>query len=179
MSDNWVLPDWAIKEGLSCKVTHFRRDLYGLWQDLFFLTSGIPIRGSRRPYDIEGRIYSRVGCPIRGFRDFRYLDPIRPQTPYHLFGAQGSNFGPAILGYDCYRQHYGSVLDKKTGSDAFLFPVTSSSKTISVAEHSTQGQTHSWFLNIILDHLSRPNQPLSTVVESQSRDCNSNLRDVG
>ena len=89
-----------------------------------------------------------------------------------MFGAQGGNFDSATLsysalgspGYDCYRQHYDSVL-YQTGRDVFPFPITSSSTTISVAsvsEHSNQGQIQCRLCQYNSDHLSRPNHPLST-----------------
>ena len=52
------------------------------WQDLSFLTSGIPMR----PFQVEFAI----------FTDASIQDPFRP---HQHFGAQGGNFGPPSLGF--------------------------------------------------------------------------------
>ena len=59
-------------------------------------------------------------------------------------GVRHPYWGPP--GYDCYGQHYGSVLYQQTGRDLFPFSVTpNSGATIPVASypgHSFQGQAH-------------------------------------
>ena len=122
------------------------------WQDLSFLTSGIPIR----PFQAEFMIFTQSWGAQMGFPRFRVLDPFRPQGPHQHFGAQGDNFGPPSLGFsftgqptcDRYREQYSCSLYQQTGWDPFpLFPysVTSRSGSVPIARnsgHSHSGQTH-------------------------------------
>ena len=80
-----------------------------------------------------GRLYPGVGRPYGGFPDFRHLGSCRLHI-FSLFGTRRYNVSSAPLGssapgppgYECYGQHYGSVLHQQTGRDPFPLPVTSS-----------------------------------------------------
>ena len=69
------------------------------WQDLSFLTSGIPIRPSRQSSRYLRTPLPRVGAPRWGIPRFRVLDPFRPRASHQHFGAQGSNFDAPSLGF--------------------------------------------------------------------------------
>ena len=114
-----------------------------------------------------------------GFPDFGYLDPYRPQAPHQLFVAQG---GGLVV---CALQHWAPMLQCH-----HVMIATDNSTVVSYI--NKQGGTHSptllrltvelllWLdmleaqniivrarhtpgcLNLIADHLSRPNQPIST-----------------
>ena len=94
------------------------------WQDLSFLTAGIPIRPFQFTIfmDVSSQGWgAQMGIPIF----WVFGDPFRLQAPHQHFGAQGGNFGPPSLGfsftgpptYDRYRQHYSSVayINKQCG----------------------------------------------------------------
>ena len=68
------------------------------WQDLRFLTSGIPIRTFQEDFTILRTPPRRGGALTWGFPDFGYLDPYRPQARYQLSGAQGGSLCPTALG---------------------------------------------------------------------------------
>ena len=106
---------------------------------------------SRRSSQSLQTLLHRDGRLYGGFPDFKYLDRFRPQAPFHLFGTQNRNFGPTSLGYsapgppgyDHYKQQYSGFLYQQTGSDPFPYPVTSSSRSFSMASnsgHCHQGQ---------------------------------------
>ena len=89
------------------------------WQDLSFLTSGIPIR----PFQAEFPIFtdaSTQGRPHGRFPKFGCLDSLRT---HQCAGAQGGNIGPSTLGlsitgspcYDRYRQYHCCGLYQQTG----------------------------------------------------------------
>ena len=63
------------------------------WQDLSFLTSGIPIR----PFQAE--FTKALGCPHGGFSNCGCMGPFRTRAPHQCTGAQGGNIGPPSLGY--------------------------------------------------------------------------------
>ena len=112
--------------------------------------------------------------PYGGFPDFGYLDPSSPEAPYQLLGAQSGNFGLTPLGhstsrppgYDRYGQHcHSSFLYLQTRRDPSPLSVTSSSGSF-LRLHSQDivlGARHiAGYLNVIIDRLSRPNQPITT-----------------
>ena len=125
------------------------------------------------PHNFYGRLHAGVGRSHGGFPDFRYLDLYRPQAPYQLSGAQGGNLCPTALGssapgppgYDRHRQFDSSFIYQKQGGtrsptllrltvDLFLWL---EAQNIIVWARHIPG-----CLNVIADHLSRPNQSIST-----------------
>ena len=101
--------------------------LLGQWQDLSFLTSGIPIRPFQGEFMIFMDASSKAGAPTWGFSDSGCMDPFGTQAPHQCAGAQGSNIGPPSLGYsitgpswfDRYRQYLCCSLHQQTGWDPF------------------------------------------------------------
>ena len=137
------------------------------WQDLSFLTYGIPIR----PFQVEFTTLTDASTqswgPHMGDSQISGTWTFRLQAPYELFGTHSGNFDPPSVGYsatgppryDHCGQHYSSVLYQQTGRDPFPHPVAGGSVPMaSNSGHSHQGQAHSSCLNVIADHLSRPNQ---------------------
>ena len=124
-------------------------------------------------YDFHGRLQSGLGRPHGGFQDFGYLDPYRPQAPHQLCGVQGGYLCPTALGssasgppgHDRHGQFDGSFIYQQAGGtrsptllrltvDLFLWL---ESQSIVVPARHIPG-----CLNVIADHLSRPNQPIPT-----------------
>ena len=104
-----------------------------------------------------------------------YLDPFRHQASYRLFGAQCGNFGLKPLGYsaseppghDHYRQRYSGILYQQAGRDpSYVFPATSSSGDLFLWLQSQdivlRARHIPGCLNVIAEHLSWSNQPLTT-----------------
>ena len=73
------------------------------WQDLSFLTSGIPVLRnlsvSGGIYDFYGRLHTGVGHRHGGFPNFGYLNPSGPRAPHQLLGTQGGRGCPTSLGF--------------------------------------------------------------------------------
>ena len=91
-SDKWVYATASIRPTVLA-------NLLRQWQDLCFLTSGIPIRTFQADFTIfTDASMQGWGAHMGGFPDFGYLDPYRPQAPYHLSGAQGGRLCPKALG---------------------------------------------------------------------------------
>ena len=125
--------------------------------------------------DFYGRLHAGVGRSHGGFPDFGYLDPYRPQAPHQLFGAQGGILCPTTLGsnapgppvYDRYGQFDSSFVYQQTRRVTFPHLVAADSlaspllwleaQNIIVRARHIPG-----CLNVIADHLSRPNQPIPT-----------------
>ena len=112
-------------------------------------------------YDLYGRLQSGVGPPRGEFQDFGYLGPLRPQAPHQLSGVQSGYVCPAALGpfasgppgYGRHGQFDSSLIRQQAERD-FLWL---ESQSIGVRARHIPG-----CLNLIADHLSRPNQPIST-----------------
>ena len=89
-----------------------------------------------------------------------------------MFGAQGGSLCPTALGsnggppgYDRYGQFDSSFIYQQARRDPFPHLATFDSRTsplVRGSEHYSPSTTYSGCLNVIADHLSRPNQPLST-----------------
>ena len=124
-------------------------------------------------HDFYGHLHAGVGRSHRGFQDFGYLDLYRPQAPYQLFGAQSGYLCPTALGssasgppgYDRHGQFDSSFLYQQARRDSLpglatvevdLFLWLEAQNIIIRARHIPS------CLNVIADHLSRPNQPIST-----------------
>ena len=97
----------------------------------------------------------------------------RPQGPHEQFEAQCGNFGPLSLGssftglpsYNCYRQHYSSVLHNKQGwthSHTLLHLVVDLFLGQQTQDIAIQARHIPDCLNVIAANVSRPNQPLTT-----------------
>ena len=120
------------------------------WQDLSFLTSGIPISPFQAEFTISRTPRPRAGAPTWGFSDCGCMDPFRTRAPHQCTGAQGSNIGPPSLGYsitgpscfDCYRQYHCCNLHQQTRWNPFPPPVAAGSGSVSVAT-DYKSQTHS------------------------------------
>ena len=124
-------------------------------------------------YDFHGRLQSGLGHPLGGFQDFGYLDPYRPQAPHQLSGVQGGYSGPTALGPSASgpqvmiatdNSTVVSYINKQGGTQSptllrltvGLFLWLESQSIIVRARHIPG------CLNVIADHLSRPNQPIPT-----------------
>ena len=101
----------------------------------------------------------RGGGPYGGFPNFRYLDPVGPQTTYQLFRAQSGYFcltslgfnAPGLPGFHHYIRCNSSFLYQQTRRDTFSFLVASSNGSPYVAtssEHGSQSQAHPCCLNV-------------------------------
>ena len=118
------------------------------------------------PHGFYGRLHAGVGCSHGGFSDFGYLDPYRPQAPYQLSGAQSGNICPTALGssapgppgYD----HHGQFDSSFIYQQATLLRLTVDLSLWLEAQNITVRARHIPGLNMISDHLSRPNQPIPT-----------------
>ena len=125
------------------------------------------------PYDFLGRLQAGLGRPHGGFQDFGYLDPHRPQAPHELSGVQSGYSCPTALGSSAsgppghgrHGQFDSSFIYQQAGGphsptllrlavDLFLWL---ESQGIIVRARHIPG-----CLNVIADHLSRPNQPIPT-----------------
>ena len=126
-------------------------------------------------HDFYGRLHAGVGRSQGGFPDFRYSDPYRPQAPHQLFGAQGGSLCPTALGssapeppgYDRYGQFDSStcIIYQQARRDPFptLLRLTVELLLWLEAQNIIVQARHiPGCLNVIADHLSRPNQPIST-----------------
>ena len=125
-------------------------------------------------YYFHGRLYSRLGRPHGGFPNFGYMGPSGPPAPYQLLETQGSRGCPTSLGPgasgppgdDRYGQFNSSFLYQQVRRDSVLetllrlvvalFMWLQAQNTVVRARHIPG------CLNVIEDHLSRINQPIST-----------------
>ena len=124
-------------------------------------------------HNLHGRLQSGLGRSHGGFQDFGYLDPYRPQAPHQLSGAQGGYLRPTALGssasgppgHGCHGQFDSGFIYQKQGGTRStsllrltveLFLWLESQDIIVRARHIPG------CLNVIADHLSRPNQPIPT-----------------
>ena len=123
------------------------------WQDLRFLTSGIPIH----TFQVEFTIFtdaSTQGWLTWGFPDFGYLNPYRLQAPYQLSGAQGGSLCPKALGpsapgppgYGRYGLFDSSFVYQQTRRDPFPHLDTFDSRAsplVRGSEHNSPSKTYS------------------------------------
>ena len=114
-----------------------------------------------------------LGRPHEGFSDCGCMDPFQTQAPHQCTGAQGSNIGPQSLGYsitgpscfDCYRHYHCCSLHQKTRgthSHLLLWLVVDLFLWLQTQDITLRARHIPGCLNVIADHLSRPNQPIMT-----------------
>ena len=102
------------------------------------------------------------------------MDPYRPQAPHQFSGALGGSLCPTALGssapgppdYDRYGQFDSSFVYQQARRDPFPHLATFDSRAshqVRGSEHNSPSKTYiPGCLNVIADHLSRPNQPIPT-----------------
>ena len=147
--------------GLTNRFTPLRRsvplvlaNLLRHWQDLRFLTSGIPIRTFQAYFTIFTDASTQGWGAHMGIPSFRVLDPYRPQAPYQLSGAQGGSLCPTALGpsapwppgYDRYGQFDSSFVYQQARRDPFPHLVTFDSRASSLvrgSEHNSPREEYS------------------------------------
>ena len=124
-------------------------------------------------HDFYGRLHAGVWRSHGGFQDFGYLDPHRPQAPYQLSGAQSGYLCPTALGssasgppgYDCHGQFDSSFIYQQARRDSLPGLATIDSRSFPLvrgSQHNSPARHIPGCLNMIADHLSRPNLPIST-----------------
>ena len=124
-------------------------------------------------HDFYGRLHAGVGRSHRGFQDFGYLDPYRPQAPYQLFGAQSGYLCPTALGssasgppgYDRHGQFDSSFIYQQARRDSLPGLATVDGRSFPLvrgSEYNNPGKAYS----TLPERDSRPpissNQPIST-----------------
>ena len=152
------------------------------WQDLRFLTSGIPIRTFRQISRFLRTLPLRVGHSHGGFPDFGYLGPYRPQAPHQLSGVQGGSLCPTALGSRATRLFDSSFVYQQARRDPFPHLATFDSRAsplVRGSEHDSLSKTYSR----LSERDSRP--PISSEsantdrVKSPPRDREPHLRVFG
>ena len=118
-------------------------------------------------HDFYIRLHSGVGRSHGGLPDFGYLDPYRPQAPYHLSGAQGGSLCPKALGPSVMiatdNSTVVSYINKQGGTHSpTLLRLTIKLLLWLEAQNILVARHIPGCLNVIADQLSRPNQPIST-----------------
>ena len=120
-------------------------------------------------HNLHGRLQSGLGRSHGRFQDFGFLDPYRPQAPYQFSGSQGGYLRPTALGssasgppgHDRHGQFDSGFIYQQAGRDSLPLTVELflwlESQDIVVRVRHIPG-----CLNVIADHLSRPNQPIPT-----------------
>ena len=109
---------------------------------------------SSGPHDFCGRLHTGVGCSHGGFQDFGYLDPLRPQTPYQLSGAQSGHLCPTALGPSAsgppgdgrHEQFDSSFIYQQARRDSFPHLATFDCRSFPLvrgSEHNSLGKTYS------------------------------------
>ena len=105
-------------------------------------------------HNFYGRFHLGVVRSHGGFPDFEYLDPLRPQAPYQLSGAQGGSLCPTALGssapgppaYDRYGQFDSSFVYQQARRDPFphlaMFD-SRASPLVRGSEHNSPSKTYS------------------------------------
>ena len=112
----------------------------------------------------------RGGVLTWGFPDFGYLDPYRPQAPYQLSGAVVSalqHWAPVLQGHQVTiateNSTVVSYINKQGGTHSpTLLRLTVELLLCLEAQNIIIARHIPGCLNVIADHLSRPNQPIST-----------------
>ena len=102
-----------------------------------------------------------------GFPNFGYLNKFRSPAPHQLFKAQGGNLPPSPLGppgFDRYTQYDSSLLYKQGGalSLSLLHLVVDFFNWLQIQDIVFRVRHTPGCLNVIVDGLSRPNQPIPT-----------------
>ena len=145
------------------------------WQDLSFLTSGIPIR----PFQAEFTTFTDASTQGWGAHmgDSQISGTLftGPRVPHQLLGIQGGRGCPTSLGssapgppsLDCYGQFDSSFIYHQPRRDPFPYLASSSSGAFYVvtsSRHSSPSKTHSRLSECYscTTYLVRPNQPIST-----------------
>ena len=118
---------------------------YGTGRTYVFLLRNPYPHVSGGLHDFCRRLHAGVGRSHGGFPDFGYLEPYRPQAPYQLSGAQGSSLCPKAL-----------------GSNAMLCLTVELLLWLEAQNIIVRARHIPGCLNVIVDHLSRQNQPIST-----------------
>ena len=142
------------------------------WQDLSFLTSGIPIHPFQAEFTIFTDAFTQGWAPTWGFPNSS-----GPRAPYQLLGTQGGRGGPTSVGFsasgppghDSYGQ-FDCFIYQQARRDPVPHLVTSSSGAFYVITSLQAQNIHvvvrarqvPGCLNLIADHLSHPNQPITT-----------------
>ena len=160
--------------------------LLQLWQDLSFLTSGIPIRPFQADFTIITDASTEGWGAHMGIPKFwvHALGPSGPPAPYQLLGTQGGRGCSTSLGPsdDRHGQLNSSFLYQQTRRDLVLHLVTSGSGAFYVvtsSEHSCPSKAHPR----LSERRSRP--PISSQsadidrVESPSLNRESNFQSLG
>ena len=160
--------------------------LLQLWQDLSFLTSGIPIRPFQADFTIITDASTQGWGAHMGIPKFwvHALGPSGPPAPYQLLGTQGGRGCSTSLGPsdDRHGQLNSSFLYQQTRRDLVLHLVTSGSGAFYVvtsSEHSCPSKAHPR----LSERHSRP--PISSQsadidrVESPSLNRESNFHSLG
>ena len=122
-------------------------------------------------HEFYGSYHSGLGRSHGGFPDFGYLDPYRPQASYQLYGAQGSalkHWAPMLQGHQVMIATDNSTvvlyINKQGGTRSpTLLRLTVELLLWLEAQNIIVRARHiPGCLNVIADHLSRPNQPIPT-----------------
>ena len=137
----------SIRNTQECSSGQHGVNILRQWQDPRFLTSGIPIRRTSLFY---ARLHTGVWRSNWGLQDFGYLNSFRRQTPYQLSGAQSGYLCPTALGPSAS----GPPGDGRHGQ--FDLPL------LRLTVNLFHNRYIPGCLNVRADHLSRPNQPIST-----------------
>ena len=124
-------------------------------------------------HNLHRRLQSGLGRSQGGFQDFGYLDPHRPQAPHQLSGAQGGYLHPTTLGSSAS----GPPGHDRTDNSTEVSYINNQRGTHSTSLLRLTDELFLWLesqdiivrarhipgcLNVIADHLSRPNQPIPT-----------------
>ena len=129
------------------------------WLDPHFLTSGNPIR----PFQADYTIFTDASTQGWGAHmgDSKIS---RAQGGYLRPTALGSSAsGPP--GHDRHGQFDSGFIYQQAGRDSLHFPATLDCRTfplVRVTRHNSPARHIPGCLNVIADHLSRPNQPIPT-----------------
>ena len=121
-------------------------------------------------HDLHGRLQSGLGRSHGRFQGFGFLDPYRPQAPHQLSGAQGGYSCPAALGSSASgppshdNSTVVSYINKQGGtrSHSLLRLTVELLLWLEVQDIVVRARHIPGCLNVIADHLSRPNQPIPT-----------------
>ena len=134
-----------------------------------FLTTRIPIRPFQAEFTIFTEASTQGRVPLWGIPRFWVFGPIQTASSISAVWNSSGYFGPPSLGYSAmgppsyerFGQHYSSVLHQQTGRDPFPYPVLGlvwlQTRDIAIRTRHILG-----CLNLISDHLSWPNQPITT-----------------
>ena len=113
-------------------------------------------------YDFHGRLYLGLGRPHGGFPNFGYMGPSGPPAPYQLLGAQGGRGHQVMIATD--NSTVVSYINKQGGtrSHTLLRLVVELFMWLQAQNIVVRARHIPGCLNVIADHLSCPNQPITT-----------------